>query len=41
MKIVIDISQEEINKLGEMFGCVIEDEDDAECFIHELIKDAM
>ena len=41
MQIVINLSSEEIDKLGNMFGCSIDDESDAECLIHELIKDAM
>ena len=41
MQIVIDLSEEEIDKLESMFACYIDGEDDAEYFLHELIKDAM
>lgn len=41
MKIVIELSDDEIDKLESMFCCHIEDEDDAEYYIHEVIKEAM
>ena len=41
MQIVIELSDEEIDKLESMFCCHIDDEQDAEYFLHELIKEAM
>lgn len=41
MKIVIELSDEEIIMLESMFAICINDGDDAEYYIHELIKTAM
>ena len=41
MKMVIELSDDEIEKLESMFCCHIEDDDGGEYYIHELIKEAM
>lgn len=41
MKVVIDLSEKEIEKLVEALGFPIENESDAEASIHVLIQDCM
>lgn len=41
MKVVIELSEKEINQLEEVTGSAIENEEDAEYCIHTLIRECM
>lgn len=41
MKVLIELSKEELKKLNNAIGCDTEDEDDVEYAIHTLIKEGI